>query len=470
MQNNIINKTLIFFLLTGQIAHAQPELNFSRFRQMVLDFHPIAKQADLFQAQGQAALLEAKGGFDPKTSYSYSSKNFNGDPYFDYNQAEIKLPTWLGLELKGSYNTARGKYLNSESRLPGGGQAAFGFNWTLGQGLLVDERRTNLRIARVGLRMQEAQRAAQLNDLMLEASKAYWSWVLAFNQLSVFQAAFEQSSIRLNGIRESFLQGDKPAIDTVETFAQVQNRKLDVYFAQLELQNTQLALQNFLWQNANQTTDYQLIGPAPRLDLTIENRLLPLQRDSLLQSALIQHPEIRFYEAKIQTLQLERRWKNEKRKPELDLSYYLLGKGWQFNQFSLGGAPQIVANDIKFGIEFSYPILNRKARGALQLSDIKIDQTQLELQNKRQMVQTKVQQYANELQTLGTQASLFRDFVASYQALLDAENARFQFGESSIFLINSREQRLLDTQIKYLKLLCEYKKAEAGLIWALGIY
>jgi outer membrane protein TolC len=63
---------------------------------------------------------------------------------------------------------------------------------------------------------------------------------------------------------------------------------------------------------------------------------------------------------------------------------------------------------------------------------------------------------------------LFRDFVGSYRSLLDGELERFRQGESSIFLINTREQRLLDTQVKYLKLLSEFKKAEAGLVWATG--
>jgi outer membrane protein len=129
----------------------------------------------------------------------------------------------------------------------------------------------------------------------------------------------------------------------------------------------------------------------------------------------------------------------------------------------------MLANDVKWGIDFSYPILNRKARGDWQLTQLKIVQTELELQQKRQTVEMKVQQYANDLTNLRAQAVLFRDVTANYRRLLDGENEKFSIGESSIFLVNTREQRWLDAQLKYLKLLSELRKAEAGIQWAAGV-
>ncbi len=47
---------------------------------------------------------------------------------------------------------------------------------------------------------------------------------------------------------------------------------------------------------------------------------------------------------------------------------------------------------------------------------------------------------------------------------------KFRQGESSIFLINTREQRWLDAQLKYLKLVATYKKTEMALNWAMGSF
>jgi len=449
-------------------SNTLPAFEWPEVRQQVLENHPIARQADLYRDQASASLLRSKGGFDPKAYAEFSSKNFNDKNYYQYTEAGVKLPTWLGLEIKGAYNLASGDFLNAESELPKNGQATFGFNWTLGQGLILDERRAALRQAQIGLRQGDAERTLILNDLLLDAAKAYWIWTLADNQLRIYEAALQQAEIRNEAILESFRQGEKPGIDTLETFIQVQTRLLDVNFARLDLQNAALALSNFLW-----TTDNQVIAPSaiplsPAL-LTADYAVFaPQNADNLVQQARLQHPALRFYTAKLQSLDVERRLKIEKKKPVLDLNYNLLGAGWEFFPTASPDGLGMLANDIKWGVQFSYPLLNRKARGDLQVTQVKMAQTDFELRQKRQDIETKVRQYANDLSNLSRQIALYQGIVQNRRTLLDAETTRFSLGESSVFLINTREQAWLDAQVKYLKLLSEYRKAEAGLQWAVG--
>ncbi|MBX2889370.1 MAG: TolC family protein [Saprospiraceae bacterium] len=463
------NGLLALFYLTFFLSNAKSQnLDWPTFRRQVLDNHPLAKQANLYRNQAEAALLRAKGGFDPKAYTDLASKNFNDKQYFQHTEAGLKWPTWLGLELKGTYNYASGQFLNPEANLPSNGQANFGFNWTLGQGLFIDDRRAGLRQARIGLQQGEAERAAALNDLLLEAAKVYWNWVAAENTVRVYSEALRQAELRNAAIRESFLQGERSGMDTLETFIQLQNRLLDVNFAQVDVQNTLLALQVFLWETDNEVVETALIPPSPAL---LAGEFVPLPPQSLLelaQQATIQHPTLRLYDAKLRSLDVERRLKNEYRKPVFDLNYYLLGNGWQF--FPTAGTEGIgvFGQDMKWGLNFSYPLLNRKARGDLQVTQIKIAQTDFELRQKRQDIENKVQQYANELNTLAAQISLYRNVTTNYRTLLDAEIERFNFGESTVFLVNTREQLWLDAQIKFLKLLSEYRKAEAGLQWSAG--
>jgi len=460
------------FLLPPQ-GHSQQTLpplplDWSTFRLQVLANHPLSRQADLQRDLAAAALLRAQGGFDPKAYADWSAKTFGGKQYYQYSETGVKLPTWAGLEIKGAYNWASGDYLNPERTLPQAGQAVLGLEWALGQGLLFDERRAALRQSRIGLEQGEAERAAALNDLLLDAAKTYWTWVAADNQLQVYTAALQQSRERLAGIRESVRQGDKPAIDTTEALLQVQTRQLDLNFAQLERQNTALALASFLWLPDQQTAPPAMLASAPDLRSTPpEIRAFDLV--ALLEQARGRHPELRLYDTKIRSLEVERRLKNEKRKPQLDLNYNLLGKGWEFFPTMTADGPAFLANDIKWGVNFSYPLLNRKARGDWQVTEIKLAQTEAGLRQKRLDVENKLRQYANELDNYGRQLPLYRDFTANYRLLLDAEIEKFRQGESSVFLINAREQSWLDAQIKYLKLLSEYRKTEAGLQWAAGI-
>ncbi len=444
-------------------------LEYADFKQQVLKNHPLSKKADLYLGLADAVLLKAKGGFDPKTYLEYSGKNFNGKTYFQYSEAGLKVPTWAGLEFKGGYNLASGYLLNPEGSLPKNGQANLGLVWTLGQGLLFDERRAGLQIARAGLQMSEAERLEARNDLMVEANKAYWTWSYAENAVGIILNALRQAEIRHEGMRQSFIQGERSAFDTLETFIQVQSRQVELQFAQVDAQNAVLELSVFLWNTNNQMLSPEQIPAAPtRLTIDMEAGI-PLEKEDLLQIARTRHPELQQYQIKIRQLSTELRLKNEKRKPVLDLSYNLLGNAWDFFPTVSANGPAMFVNDIKWGLDFNYPILNRKARGDWQLTRLKIIQTELELQHKRQTIEVKVQQYTNDLINLRSQAILLRDVTANYRRLLDGENEKFANGESSVFLVNTREQRWLDAQLKYLKLLSELRKAEAGVQWAAGV-
>jgi outer membrane protein TolC len=457
----------LFLFLTGNDVKSQV-LEFDNFRQQVLRFHPLVRQADLNRDQAKAGLLRAKGGFDPKLFAEQTGKTFNGKTYFQYTEAGLKYPTWAGLELKGSYNLASGIFVNSESQLPADGQAVFGLNWTLGQGLFFDERRAGLEMARAGLEMGEAERFAARNDLMFEATKSYWTWNYAENAVDIVSNALIQAQIRHEALRQSFFQGERAAVDTLETFIQVQTRQVDLQFAQLDAKNAALALAVFLWsEDGRQNGDTQLSDSPSLMAMPWENSPNP-ETASFLRDAMARHPELRMYRVKLRQLNVERKLKNEKRKPILDLSYNLLGNGWAFFPTATAEGPAVLANDVKWGLQFSYPILNRKARGDWQVTQIKLAQTDLELQQKQQSIAAKVQQYGNEWQNLRAQAALFRDMAINYRRLLDAELERFAIGESSVFLVNTREQRWLDAQLKYLKLLSEWQKAGAGLQWASG--
>ena len=81
--------TVAVVLLTLSISSSAQVLEWSDFRQQVLERHPVARQADLYRDLAAAALLRAKGGFDPKAYSDFYSKNFSGKTYFQYTDAGL---------------------------------------------------------------------------------------------------------------------------------------------------------------------------------------------------------------------------------------------------------------------------------------------------------------------------------------------------------------------------------------------
>jgi outer membrane protein TolC len=66
------------------------------------------------------------------------------------------------------------------------------------------------------------------------------------------------------------------------------------------------------------------------------------------------------------------------------------------------------------------------------------------------------------------QVAIQSNVLENYQTLLNVEIEKFRIGESSIFLLNSREQKLMETQLKLAKLQSKYQKLRRKLDWASG--
>ena len=73
--------------------------------------------------------------------------------------------------------------------------------------------------------------------------------------------------------------------------------------------------------------------------------------------------------------------------------------------------------------------------------------------------------YQQEVENYNEQISLAEKNLDNYEKLLKAEEIRFENGESSIFLINSRENKKIDAQEKLINLKAKVIKSYNKLKW-----
>ena len=121
------------------------------------------------------------------------------------------------------------------------------------------------------------------------------------------------------------------------------------------------------------------------------------------------------------------------------------------------------------GITFSMPLFLRKERGALKLAKFKLQDAQFERDNAWVSIRNKLTAISNELQSFDLQNELIAGIVRDYGRLLQAEERKFSFGESSIFLINSRERSLIDARLKANSVQNKFLLTKAKLFQALAI-
>jgi outer membrane protein TolC len=439
-------------------------VSFETFMKIVQANHPVSKQADLLTETGEANLRRARGNFDPELKSTYDQKEFEGKEYYQLNTNELKIPTPLGVELKAGYDNNTGTFADPENRTPQNGLTYAGIAVPLGKGLFFDERRQAVRQAEVFDRATVLERTLMLNQLNFDAAKTYWEWYSAWNSYSIYDESVQLAEFRFRGVLQSYEQGDVPAIDTLEAFILVQNRELSRNEAWIKVQQTRLEASNYLWSEDLQPL--QLIDdtkPVNYGDFDINDPIEDTSINSILSGIEQVHPKIMLYFNKLEDLNFERRMKVEKIKPKLNVNYNLLNQpvgGNAFEGFS--------TNDYKWGLEFSMPLLLRQGRGDLQITKIKINQTDLDRQQQTLEIRNKIRAYQAEIQNLYDQIDLYQKTVTNYTALLNGEIRKFEEGESSLFLVNSRENSLITAQVKLIELIAKYEKAQAGLEMAVG--
>jgi len=444
------------------------ELTEDIFLDFVKANHPIARRADLLTERARQNTRSARGMFDPILYGEYDTKEFKGVNYYQVGEGGIKVPTGLaGIEFKAGFETTDGEFLNPQFNLPDDGLTVIGLSIPLAQGLMIDERRAALKQAKIFTELMATEQFAMINTLLLDASKAYWDWVKSYNERQLFQDFYDLADIKFKGTRQSFFEGDKAAIDTLEAFIQLQDADVLLKDATLGYLNKSLKLSTFLWDEETQPLQLsEEVIPSP-FDLSgVNTEIQSIDLPDLLLQVQDMHPELLAYQYQLAHLDIERRLKAEKLKPKVDANYNVIASGPTIgNEFV---DRQHFRNNNKWGINVKFPIFLREARGNLTQTKIKISDVEFKRTQKSLEVSNKVQSYYNEWSTISQQVQVYTQAVVNYRRLADAEQIKFDIGESSIFLMNEREKKWVEAKQKLIKLQSQYFKSRAGFYWSVG--
>jgi outer membrane protein TolC len=415
----------------------------------------LVKSANLEINQAQANLMMARGGFDPKIEVDFEQKKFKDNQYYSILNSSFKIPTWYGVEIKAGFDNNEGIYLNPENTVPNQGLTSLGISVPLGQGLFINQRMADLRKAKIQVKLSQAERNLMAVAVLYDASVAYFNWKRNYNEVTLYQTYLNNANIRYQGIAKSIEQGDKPAIDSVEAGIIVRNRKLSLEESQLKLAKAKLELANFLWLENNVPLELQdEIIPEENLVLTIKETLRT--NDLMLDNpSLENHPKINALEQKIEMLEVDRKLKANMLLPKIDLGYSYLSEPRYFDNYRF--------QDYKVGVNFYFPLFLRKERGSLQLAKFKLQDVKFDLDLERVSLKNKIKAQQTEISSLEKQKQLIDNLVVDYNIMLTSEERLFTFGESSIFLINTRENNLVSAQLSKLLIENRYFDSNAKL-------
>jgi outer membrane protein TolC len=443
-----MKQLFLAFLFLGFAATAQDitskEFTYTEFLGYVKKYHPLVKNANLEINKAQANLMMARGGFDPKIEVDFSEKQFKDKEYYSILNSSFKIPTWYGIEIKAGFDNSDGVYLNPQNTLPNQGLTSLGVTVPLGQGLFINQRMADVRKAKMQMQLSQAERKLQAIAVLYDASQAYFNWKKNFNEVQLYEEYNENAQIRFKGIQSLINQGDKPAIDSVEAGIIVKNRKLSLEDSNLKLAKAKLELANFLWLENNIPLELsdELI-PETQLEFTIQESL---KTNDLLNTdfSITNHPKINALQSKIDMLNVEQKLKANMLLPKIDVGYSYISEPSYIDNYQF--------KDYKIGLDFYFPLFLRKERGSLKLAKFKVQETEFTLDLEKVQLTNKINAQKMEIESLLRQKELIKGLVQDNLTMLNSEERLFSFGESSLFLINTRENNLVSAQLSKIAL------------------
>ena len=443
-----MKQLLIAFLLLGFAAFGQEftakELTYTEFLGYVKKYHPLVKNANLEINKAQANLMMARGGFDPKIEVDFSKKQFKDKEYYSILNSSFKIPTWYGIEIKAGFDNNEGIYLNPENTVPNQGLTSLGISVPLGQGLFINQRMADVRKAKLQMKLSQSERKLQAITVLYDASLAYFNWKKNFNEVKLYEAYNKNAGIRFKGIKTSIIEGDKPAIDSIEAGILVKNRRLNLEDSKLKLAKAKLELANFLWLENNIPFELsEELIPETQLEFTIQESL---KTNDLLNTdfSITNHPKINALQSKIDILNVEKKLKANMLLPKIDVGYSYLSEPSYIDNYQF--------QDYKIGLDFYFPIFLRKERGSLKLAKYKVQETEFALDLEKVQLSNKINAQRMEIESLQRQKELIKGLVEDNLTMLNSEERLFSFGESSLFLINTRENNLVSAQLSQIAL------------------
>ena len=434
---------IVLFLMSsvGFSQESDTVLSLEEYLGYVKKYHPIVKQAQLITTESEAKLLKSRGAFDPKLEVDYNRKKFKSTTYYDKLNSTFKIPTWYGVELKASYENNDGTYLNPEYNTPNDGLYSAGVSVSLAKGLLTNERMATLKQSKLYLKYAQAEQKLVINDILYNAIATYFNWLKNHQAKLVYSDYLVNADFRLKNVKSSFFAGDKPAIDTLEANINFKSRKLDFEKAKIGYIKSALELSNYLWLENNIPLELEE-GITP--DTTTIDKIDVVLNSSVLNSTdelIANHPKLQSLQIKEEILNVDKRLKTNNLLPKIDLQYNFLSSDYEnINSFNTA--------NYKSGLNISFPLFLRKERADLRLAKLKLQDIGFDISATKVSLKNKVNATMQEIDSYNTQYDLLQDIVVDYKAFVKSEERKFSLGEGSLFLVNYREVKLIESQLK----------------------
>jgi outer membrane protein TolC len=429
-------------------------------------FHPVIRQANIQVEISENDILNSRGSFDPFLTGKMGAKNLKQEDYYQAKELGLEIPTWYGIDFEAGIANMTGQRL--DNAITTGNTSFVGVNIPLLKNLVYDKRRGYLEQAKIMNRLSIHEQRKIVNDVMLEAMKAYWDWVKAYETYKILDDLVDNNVARLKFVNQSIGYGERPAIDSVEAKTQLLSFQIEKENRWTDFLNAGNELSIYLWKENE--TPYSLppsVIPNENWDKKFRSAQPNLNYEALMNEGVSSHPEIKMYEEQLNFYRVQRKMYFQDLLPKLDLNYRMLSNTGPQN-FSVNEVRPFTEN-YQYSLKLDIPLRLSEGRANYRSSKLKINYGELALQQKAQSVSLKIKTYFNSYLNFEKLNRLQFENYENYSTMVRAEETRFKNGESNLFTINAREIKALEALEKMIELKTKYFKSIYEVKWSAGM-
>jgi len=456
---------LVSALVAGEPARAEgagavAPLTVDAVLASVEQSHPTlaASRRDLEGARGDRQA--ADGGFDLLLRSRAAGTPAGYYRHFRVDAMLEQATPLYGTTFFGGYRLGRGDVPVYDGKLLTNdlGEARVGATVPLLRNGSIDRRRAS--IARADLGEQGAERgvaAAQL-DVKRMASVRYWDWVAANARAKLAMALMETAERRDAQIARRVEAGDVAPIERQENARAILQRSSQRVAFERALQQSAIEL-SLYYRDTNGAPVVSRPEAAPRLEPPSSWPIEPFER--AVEGALSTRPDYARITLQKKQAKIEADLAQNQKLPALDVQ---VSASKDFGDGLASRRPV----EIEAMVMFELPIQNRAARGRDRAAEAMVARIAEVERAARDRITADVRDAMSAIDLARARLLVARSEVDVSRDLERAEWARFAAGDTTLLVVNLREQATFEAQLREIEAMAECQRALVAYRAAVG--
>lgn len=444
----------LLVLLGSMPALGQEPLTLQNVLESVNRSYPplLAAMRDLDVAKGD--LRSAFGRFDTTFRARFDADQFG---FYDNERFDVSVEQPIasqGATFFTGYRLGDGSFASYDGKLETRslGEVRGGVRLPIFRDRAIDSRRAELRKADLGVDSARLSIDQQKIVILQLATQRYWSWVASGQRLRIAESLLKIATDRDTFLRDSVKLGQLASIEVTDNERAILQRRSNIVEAERGVQQAAIDLSLF-YRDANGNPliarNEQLPALFPAQEALTDSRL----KDDI-GTAIARRPELQRLLVQRKQTEVDASLARNQMLPNVDLLMSFTAEGGSGN---VKRGPQ----ELRASLVFELPFQRRVADGRLQAAQARISQFDQRERFQRDQITAEVQDAISAVQAAYRRSRLIHEELEVARRLEDLERSRFELGDSTLFLVNLREQATFEAGVREVAAQSDYFRSYA---------